>query len=248
MTDTSRYVGSELDLFAAAENWKRYVAGQVRPWLRGDVLEVGAGIGTTARAYWPGAAPAVRRWVALEPDRSLADRIVTTLADRALVPEVVVGTLADLPPDERFDALLYIDVLEHIPDDGAELARAAERLRPGGVVIVLSPAHQWLFSPFDEAVGHCRRYTLASVAAAAPETLRPVRLRYLDAAGLLASSANRFLLSQSQPTERQIAFWDGVLVQLSRVVDPVLGYRQERAGGVGARVGHRAAWRVDCDA
>lgn len=57
----------------------------------------------------------------------------------------------DLPPGELFDTLLYIDVLEHIPDDGAELARAAERLRPGGRVIVLSPVHQWLYSEFDNS-------------------------------------------------------------------------------------------------
>ena len=225
MTDTTTYVGGELDLFAAAHHWKSYVAAQVRPWLRGDVLEVGAGIGTTARAYWPRAAASVTRWVALEPDRSLADRIPATLQGTGLVPEIVVGTIADLPADARFDALLYIDVLEHIPDDAAELERAAARLKPNGAVIVLSPAHEWLFSPFDEAVGHCRRYTLPTLAAAAPPTLCEARMRYLDSVGLLASSANRFLLGQSQPTARQIAFWDGALVRMSRLVDPLTTYR-----------------------
>jgi 2-polyprenyl-3-methyl-5-hydroxy-6-metoxy-1,4-benzoquinol methylase len=41
---------------------------------------------------------------------------------------VQIGTTADLDPRSRFDTILYIDVLEHIEDDRAEMARAAERL------------------------------------------------------------------------------------------------------------------------
>ena len=47
---------------------------------------------------------------------------------------------------------------EHIENDREELERAAARLRPGGRVIVLAPAHQWLFTPFDAAIAHFRRY------------------------------------------------------------------------------------------
>lgn len=69
------YVGSELDLFAAATNWKRYVAWHLAPWLRGHVLEVGAGIGATMTAYWSRAAPAVTGWTAVASDPALAARI-----------------------------------------------------------------------------------------------------------------------------------------------------------------------------
>ena len=41
-----KYCGSELELFAAARNWKGYWSQQVKPFLRGDILEVGAGIGS----------------------------------------------------------------------------------------------------------------------------------------------------------------------------------------------------------
>lgn len=72
-------------------------------------------------------------------------------------------TLAALPRDSRFDTILYIDVLEHIADDRAELVEAARRLNPGGYLVVLSPAHQWLFTAFDAAIGHVRRYTAKSL-------------------------------------------------------------------------------------
>ena len=44
MSET-HYVGQELDVFAHAVHWKRYWSSQIEPYLRGDVLEVGAGLG-----------------------------------------------------------------------------------------------------------------------------------------------------------------------------------------------------------
>ena len=42
------YAGTELNVFAHALNWKKYYAGVIRPYVKGRVLEVGAGLG------WPG--------------------------------------------------------------------------------------------------------------------------------------------------------------------------------------------------
>jgi SAM-dependent methyltransferase len=139
--------------------------------------------------------------------------------------EIQVGTLRDLPPARLFDTILYIDVLEHIEDDRAEIRNAIDRLRPGGHVVVVAPAHGWLFTPFDAAIGHHRRYTRATLAALTPPSARIVESRYLDSVGLLASTANRLLLRQSMPTLRQILLWDRRMVPLSRLLDPVFFWR-----------------------
>jgi len=216
------YVGTELDLFARARKWKAYLEAQVRTFLGPTVLEVGAGIGATTEAL--GRRPH-KRWVCLEPDAQLASEIV--LRRRAgRLPDwvrVEIGTL-DTVQLGTFDSVIYIDVLEHIEDDRAELERAARHLTRGGQLVVLSPAHAWLYSPFDRAIGHCRRYSARSLKAVAPAELRLVRLRYLDALGTLTSAANRLFLAQRMPTPAQIAFWDGLMVPMSRVVDPLIGY------------------------
>ena len=220
---TFAYVGGELDLFAAATRWKSYFRSHLQPYLGSEVLEVGAGLGGTTRLLCRGRE---RRWVCLEPDAALAERLAQSIR-AGEVPascEVMVGTLEQIALRDDFDTLLYIDVLEHIPDDRAELARAAECLRPGGHVIALSPAHQWLYTPFDQAIGHCRRYTKKTLQALTPEELEIVRLIYLDSVGLLASLGNRLVLKSAMPTARQIAVWDRFLVRLSRVVDPILAY------------------------
>jgi ubiquinone/menaquinone biosynthesis C-methylase UbiE len=216
------YVGSELELFARARKWKAYLEAQVRPFLGPTVLEVGAGIGATTEAL---GRRACEQWVCLEPDAQLASEIVARRRTGGLPDwvHVEVGTLETLELD-TFDSVIYIDVLEHIEDDRAELQRAARHLARGAHLVVLSPAHAWLYSPFDRAIGHYRRYSASSLQAIAPAGLRLVRLRYLDVIGTLTSAANRLFLTQQMPTPAQIALWDRLMVPVSRVVDPLIGY------------------------
>jgi ubiquinone/menaquinone biosynthesis C-methylase UbiE len=217
------YVGSELELFAAATKWKSYFRSQLEPYLGNEVLEVGAGIGATTKLLCRGQQ---QRWVCLEPDAQLADILGDSISDGRLPAccQHVVGTLEQVSGDRPFDTLIYIDVLEHIEDDRGELIRATHYLEPGGHVLVLSPAHQWLYTPFDESIGHYRRYTKKTLAALTPPDCELERLRYLDSIGLFASLGNRFLLKSAMPNPKQILIWDKLLVPLSRMVDPLLAY------------------------
>lgn len=219
--DERTYEGTELLLFAQAHNWESYLCARISPHLSGRVLEVGAGMGTRTHALCN--TSGISEWSAMEPDPEL----LAAIAHSGLPGhcKTLAGTLADLGEDAQFDTIVYLDVLEHIEDDKAELIRAAEHLAQGGRLVVLAPAHQALFSPFDAAIGHFRRYNRQSLLAAAPETLKPVRSEYLDCAGLLASAANRLLLKSAHPSQRQIAFWDGALVPISRIVDPLFARR-----------------------
>jgi SAM-dependent methyltransferase len=65
---------------------------------------------------------------------------------------------------ESHDALLALDVIEHLDDDRGAVNRLAGLLRPGGLAVLSVPALPELFSEFDRIQGHRRRYV--------PETLR----------------------------------------------------------------------------
>lgn len=104
------------------------------------------------------------------------------------------------------------------------MERAAKRLKPGGKVIVLAPAHQWLYTPFDKAIGHYRRYNKQMMRDVTPPGLRIVRLIYLDSVGMLASMGNRFILGSGMPNPRQLWVWDKLMVPISRLLDPVIRY------------------------
>jgi SAM-dependent methyltransferase len=217
------YSGAELDLFKHAVRWKRYFASELGPYISGEVLEVGAGIGATARflceAHHSG-------WTSLEPDARLARRLTEDVAAHPLPAPMVVreGTIRTLPARSLFDTVLYIDVLEHVEDDGEELRESAVRVRESGQLIVLAPAHNWLFSPFDEAIGHFRRYSRRSLVAIGPSNLQLVRAFYLDSLGLFVSLANRLALRARYPTDAQIRVWDR-MIPLSRMLDRLTGQR-----------------------
>jgi SAM-dependent methyltransferase len=66
---------------------------------------------------------------------------------------------SDRPVREPFDAVLLLDVLEHVEDDAALLrALVAENLAPAGAVLVSVPAWPALYGPHDAALKHYRRY------------------------------------------------------------------------------------------
>jgi SAM-dependent methyltransferase len=221
--DLSVYPRDAMELFWHARNWKHYWGSRIEPFLGATVAEVGAGIGANTFRL----SQTRRQWTCIEPDAALAARILALIEHGALGANctVLVGGLAALPPNVRFDTVLYVDVLEHIEDDLAELTEAARRLNPKGHLVVLSPAHPWLFSPFDAANGHVRRYTAASLSALSPPGLEPRQFQYLDSVGLLASLANALVLRTARPTEAQIRFWDRILVPASRWVDRLTGFR-----------------------
>lgn len=210
------YIGEELELFQLAVNWKRYLVSRMSPFLKGDVLEVGAGLGANV-PYFHG--DSITRWLSLEPDPRLCVYYRQRQAEGKIPStcELVQGTLETLPTGETFHAILYIDVLEHIEDDIAEFERAYHRLRPNGYLLILCPAHNYLYSPFDRALGHYRRYNKRMYSELANHP--PYKLEYLDSVGMLASLANKLLLKQSYPDEKQILLWDRVFVRLSRVID-----------------------------
>ena len=130
----------------------------VRPPAR--VLDVGCGWGTTLDALErhgyaaTGADISARALAGLDrPDRALA------LLDLA-APWSPPG---DFRP---FDAVLALDVIEHVDDDRAAVARLGQLVRPGGVVVVSVPALPDLFTEFDQIQGHRRRYLPATLESA----------------------------------------------------------------------------------
>jgi SAM-dependent methyltransferase len=121
----------------------------VRPPSR--VLDAGCGWGTTldaleGRGY---------RAEGLDIARGALERL-----DRPGRTLIEADLTAPLPSGfEPYDAVLALDVLEHLDDDQAAASRLGALARPGGGVVVVSvPARPDLFSEFDEVQGHRRRY------------------------------------------------------------------------------------------
>jgi SAM-dependent methyltransferase len=219
-TFTDEHFGAAQDLerLGTARHFFDWVLDEFHPYLRGRVLEVGAGLGTITRrlvARYPDLSV-----VALEP----ADNLYMGLAAfAALEPRLTAHrqTLAEHPfgADERFDAVVYLNVLEHIEDDARELRLAADALRPGGALLVFGPALQWLYSELDYKAGHYRRYSLSRLRRLVPAAgLEVVSIRYFDALGVLPYYLAYRLLRRDDISGSTLWGYDRVVVPLSRML------------------------------
>lgn len=61
------------------------------------------------------------------------------------------------------DAVILLNVLEHIEDDAAAIKQAFRITKPGGIVVIEVPAGPHLFDIYDKQLMHFRRYTLKSL-------------------------------------------------------------------------------------
>ncbi|MGG6293763.1 class I SAM-dependent methyltransferase [Leptolyngbya sp. AN02str] len=217
------YSGTELKLFSTAQNWKSYICDLIKEYIKNDVLEVGAGIGQNTRLLYH---PEYHKWICLEPDIKLYRELESLFSSyEANEPHLQNGTITGLAKEQLFDSILYLDVLEHILEDSEEVLQAYQHLKPEGYLIVLAPAHQCLFTQFDAAIGHYRRYSKLGLKVLLPRDMKVVRLLYVDCAGLLASLANKLILQQKQPTYWQIKTWDKLMIPVSKKLDRLLQYR-----------------------
>ena len=89
------------------------------------------------------------------------DPIARGMAEKRLGRTVLSSPLPALEgvPDDTYDMVAALDVVEHIPDDKAALEGISRVLKPGGKLLMTVPAHQWMWSAHDVVNHHQRRYS-----------------------------------------------------------------------------------------
>jgi len=213
--------------FAALNEAKNYRLALLRDFeahLRGNVLEVGAGIGQITSELCR--MPQIKKTFSIEPDEAFCAQF------RARLPQLDLlhGTVGDLQSETVWNAILSINVLEHIEKDGDELASYYRLLRPAqGALCLFVPARPEIYAPIDKDFGHFRRYTrpeLRSKLLGAGFRLQSIR--YYNFVGYFAWWLNFCLLKQRSFDVASVRLFDRAIFPLvhgfeSRICAPPIG-------------------------
>ena len=208
----------DLRQMARAQNYQRWQFQMVAPFLGGEVLEVGGGIGN----FTPQLASVAKFLTSLEPNEYCFNQLREKIAPlkNAAAYRATVESLHDvIPSGKKFDAVVLMNVLEHIKDDRAVLAELKKHLAPAGRIVVLVPAGQWAFGPTDVRLGHYRRYNKSYTRPlVAGLQMQLEKMRYYNFVGIWGWWWNAKFARRENQSDAQIRLFDGWIVPgLSRV-------------------------------
>lgn len=211
--------GRDLERGPDQPQYRRYQYDLIAPHVGRSLLEVGAGIGDFAAQF-----AGLDRLVISDVDPGAVALIDRRFADRDEVEARVIDLTDDIEPaligGRPVASVVAINVLEHVTDHVATLRGLAGLVEPGGTVVIWVPGYMRLYGDFDRLVGHVRRYTPQTLAAAftaaglAPQQVRPVNVLGGLAWWLVVRKGGT-----GAPNRRLVAIYNRVVVPITRLVD-----------------------------
>ena len=152
-----------LEVIAKADRFNKWMYDQFRDQLKGEILEIGSGIGNISQLVIEEG-----RFITLSDyNDEYCESLRKKFSPYNNVREVIRIDLLDQNFEnkyyaykEKFDSIFLLNVIEHIEDDLTAVKNCNYLLKRGGHLILLAPAYSWLYCKFDKQLGHYRRYSL----------------------------------------------------------------------------------------
>jgi SAM-dependent methyltransferase len=151
-----------LNTIALANHLNSWMYNSIKPFCHGQILEIGSGVGNISEYF-------------LNDNSSILltdirEGYCESLREKFNGSKTLLGietmNLVDEDFDKKFenyfgnfDSIFALNVVEHIFDDQLAISNCYKLLKPGGNLVILVPAYQWLYNNFDIQLEHYRRYT-----------------------------------------------------------------------------------------
>jgi SAM-dependent methyltransferase len=242
MAELSVYSGHEnLEVLSENHRFNNWIYEQICPGLKGDVLEIGSGIGTFSEKiiYDLSSKSSITLsdissyYVNKLEERFLPinnknNHNMKSNSDHIYSKNISVCKL-DLNSKEdyerigyeKFDSVIAINVLEHVEDDEFAFQQLYNMLRKGGILIVLVPCHKFLYNVIDKHIGHFRRYTKRELESKVKQTPFTIgRIYYFNMLGIIGWYVNGTLAHKPQISGTASQAFDR-LVPLSKYIEKI---------------------------
>lgn len=215
--NNSDLAGDIQQVLAGATNYYRWIYNQFKDYIGNNVLEIGCGGGHFTRFL------AERPCNLLVADIEL--QYLDSLNKKYISRPNFATTTIDLNDlkwsdkyIQKFDTVVFLNVLEHIEDDHQVLEQLYKVLCPKGNLILMVPAFQSLYGSMDAADNHYRRYSSGEVRKKLQRAGFNVKwLRYMNMPGFFAWFINGRILKRSLLPEGQLGLYNQIIPIVEQV-------------------------------
>lgn len=222
-SDNFVYEGRDLESMSFAENYHSRIFEYFEPYIGKRIVEVGAGSGSLTKMLLKSNPNELYQ---IEPSAEMFKLLNSR--DETL-PKRHMGFLSDVEANiESPDTFVYVNVFEHIEDDGNELNLVNSKLEKGGHICIFVPALSFLYSDFDKKIDHYRRYSKKDLERKCRDAgFEIVVSRYFDLFGI-APWYIRFIIFKSQNlSSASVKLYDKfvfpILGKIESLISPPIG-------------------------
>lgn len=213
MKDDGLFVSGKF--MSDAVNYAHWIFEQFAPYLKGDVLEVGCGAGSYTEMISDAAS--VRSLYSID----IADKAIQFVRQKTLKNKVKIECIDLFDVTGSYDCIICLNVMEHVKNDSTFFEKLLSLLKPGGVLFLLVPAHQVLFSDFDREAGHFKRYAKSDMEMLPVGNNKILACYYFNPIGAIGYWFV-YKLMKKNPKEKpgEIDLFDKYVVPFSKILFP----------------------------
>ncbi|WP_372936409.1 class I SAM-dependent methyltransferase [Mariniphaga sediminis] len=211
-----------LDNIAQANRFNRWMYETISRDMTGNILEIGSGIGNISAHFLEN-----RYSISLSDMRQeYCDFLRQKFEEKSNLKGIYQIDIIDPDFDkkhgdlfETFDGVFALNIIEHVENDDLAVKNCLKLIKKDGMLVILVPAFMSLFNPFDEGLGHYRRYTRKNLEQQFRQNnIRVLKSRYFNFAGTLGWWFSGNILKKKSIPTGQIKIYNS-LVWLFRIVD-----------------------------
>jgi SAM-dependent methyltransferase len=214
-----------LTVLKSADRLNRWMYETIAHASRGRILEIGSGTGNISQQFLEHGHEITLSDIRENYRSILRENFAHYDNLRGVVALDLVDEDFDIKYREllgTFDTVFALNVIEHIEDDTLAIANCRKLLVPGGVLIILAPAFQWLYNSIDRELFHYRRYRKGDLSRLfVVNGLRVSNAFYWNAFGATGWFAFGTLLKRKVLTLPSVSIYDRLL-PVMKYVDVVL--------------------------
>lgn len=227
MIKLSEYDGHEnLETAIKRVNFTKWVYDEICSHLKGDILEIGSGLGTYSESIindFPNSMITLT---------DISKPYLTNLETKFSSKNVTVIKL-DLNNHEdfvkigynKFDSIIAINVLEHVKNDEFALEELFKMLKTNGRLIILVPAYKLLYNVIDKSIGHWRRYTKKELKnKVTKNNFTIAKLYSFNMLGILGWYVNGNLCKKAKINKSASGIFDKI-IPMMKIVESISGKR-----------------------